>query len=114
MEVSQSTFHFTPRKAFTISGDYEYLKRAFSNLILNALQAMPNGGDLLIETLPLTLDADEESVIDVERATKIIFKDSGVGMDTETTKNIFNLFYSTKDKGTGLGLGNSSKNNRRA
>ena len=91
-------------EAFTISGDYEYLKRAFSNLILNALQAMPNGGNLLIETLPLTLDVGEESEIGVERATKIIFKDTGIGMDSETIKNLFNPFYSTKDKGTGLGL----------
>ena len=91
-------------EAFTISGDYEYLKRAFSNLILNALQAMPNGGKLYIETSPLTLDVGAESAIGVERATKIIFKDTGIGMNSETTKNLFNPFYSTKDKGTGLGL----------
>jgi signal transduction histidine kinase len=91
-------------EALTISGDYEYLKRAFSNLILNALQAMTQGGTLLIETAPLTFNTNEESIIGVERAIKVIFKDTGMGMDSETSKNIFNPFYSTKDKGTGLGL----------
>jgi two-component system sensor histidine kinase AtoS len=77
-----------------IHGDAETLYRAFSNLIINAIQAMPNGGTLSISS---KLDSSSSSV-------EIIFKDTGIGMDELTAKNIFNPFFTTKDKGVGLGL----------
>jgi two-component system sensor histidine kinase AtoS len=77
-----------------VHGDAEALYRAFSNLIINAIQAMPNGGTLCISS---KLDSSSSSV-------EIIFKDTGIGMDELTAKNIFNPFFTTKDKGVGLGL----------
>jgi two-component system sensor histidine kinase AtoS len=77
-----------------IHGDAETLYRAFSNLIINAIQAMPNGGTLSVSS---KLDSPSSSV-------EIIFKDTGIGMDELTAKNIFNPFFTTKDKGAGLGL----------
>jgi PAS domain S-box-containing protein len=77
-----------------IHGDAETLYRAFSNLIINAIQAMPNGGTLSISC---KLDSSSSSV-------EITFKDTGIGMDEITAKNIFNPFFTTKDKGVGLGL----------
>ena len=77
-----------------IHGDAETLYRAFSNLIINAIQAMPNGGTLSISS---RLDASSSSA-------EITFKDTGIGMDQTTAKNIFNPFFTTKDKGVGLGL----------
>jgi signal transduction histidine kinase len=77
-----------------IQGDAETLYRAFTNLIINAIQAMPNGGILFIST---ELDPSSSSI-------KLTFKDTGIGMDEMTTKNIFNPFFTTKDKGAGLGL----------
>jgi two-component system sensor histidine kinase AtoS len=79
---------------FPVHGDAETLYRAFSNLIINAIQAMPNGGILSISS---ALDASSSSV-------EITFKDTGIGMDETTAKNIFNPFFTTKDKGVGLGL----------
>ncbi len=77
-----------------VHGDAETLYRAFSNLIINAVQAMPNGGVLSISS---KLDSPSSSL-------EITFKDTGIGMDETTAKNIFNPFFTTKDKGTGLGL----------
>jgi PAS domain S-box-containing protein len=77
-----------------IQGDAEKLYRAFSNLVINSIQAMPDGGLLWIAS-------DQE---DSRPMIKIIFKDTGIGMDEETSKNLFNPFFTTKDKGVGLGL----------
>lgn len=77
-----------------VHGDAETLYRAFSNLIINAIQAMPNGGTLSISS---KLDSSSSWV-------EIAFRDTGIGMDENTAKNIFNPFFTTKDKGVGLGL----------
>jgi signal transduction histidine kinase len=77
-----------------VYGDAETLYRAFSNLIINAIQAMPNGGTLSISS---KLESSSSSV-------EITFRDTGIGMDETTAKNIFNPFFTTKDKGVGLGL----------
>ena len=77
-----------------VHGDAETLYRAFSNLIINAIQAMPNGGTLSISS---KLDSSSTSL-------EITFRDTGIGMDETTAKNIFNPFFTTKDKGVGLGL----------
>jgi signal transduction histidine kinase len=77
-----------------ISGDSERLYRAFSNLVINAIQAMPNGGSLTISSE----QRPSSSMVE------ITFKDRGIGMDEETAKNLFNPFFTTKDKGVGLGM----------
>jgi PAS domain S-box-containing protein len=77
-----------------LHGDGETLYRAFSNLIINAIQAMPNGGTLSISS---KLNSPSSAI-------EITFKDTGIGMDELTAKNIFNPFFTTKDKGVGLGL----------
>ena len=77
-----------------IHGDAETLYRAFSNLIINAIQAMPSGGTLSVSS---KLNASSSSA-------EITFRDTGIGMDQETVRNIFNPFFTTKDKGVGLGL----------
>ncbi len=80
-----------------IKADREMLKRVFSNLIINALQAMPCGGMLDISTGTTNKGTYHAEVF-------CILKDTGVGMNAETVENLFNPFYTTKDKGTGLGL----------
>jgi len=90
-----------------LQGDPEYLNRAFSNLIVNALQAMPQGGELEIQTGIGSLANEGNRIGEatpLPRAITILFRDNGIGMDPETQKNIFNPFYSTKEKGVGLGL----------
>ncbi|MCS7203109.1 MAG: ATP-binding protein [Thermodesulfovibrio sp.] len=75
-----------------VFADYSLLKQAIVNLLVNAYQAMPEGG---VITLSLTKDNDY---------AKIIVKDTGYGIDKEIIDRIFEPFFSTKDKGSGLGL----------
>jgi signal transduction histidine kinase len=74
----------------------DQIKQVSFNLILNAVEAMPEGGELDIIS---TLDK-ESSGTHIE----IAFKDSGVGIAPEAVDRIFDPFYTTKAKGTGLGL----------
>ena len=75
-----------------VRSDLELLKQVFMNIILNAVQAMPDGGNLEITT-GATGEYVTVSVID-----------DGEGIDPENIEKIFDPFFSTKDKGTGLGL----------
>ncbi len=74
----------------TLPLDAERFKAVVANIVLNALQAMPNGGELIVSTNTK------------ERA--IIFKDTGIGISAKNLENIFDIFYTTKSTGTGLGL----------
>jgi PAS domain S-box-containing protein len=77
-----------------VKGDEVELKEVFTNLLLNAYDAMPKGGELFIET----------KIIDKSKV-RILFKDTGVGMPEDIKNKIFNPFFTTKgDKGTGMGL----------
>jgi len=85
-----------------IAGNAEMLKQVFLNLILNALQAMPEGGNLYIETR--ISDAGSEEAIPRGSNVEISFMDTGCGIPAENTKKIFDPFFTTKGKGAGLGL----------
>lgn len=73
-------------------GDKEMVRRALLNLVINSLDVMPQGGDLVITTY------------DGHHALEIEVADSGPGLSTEQMKRLFEPFYTTKDRGTGLGL----------
>lgn len=77
-----------------ITGDPEHLQRAFLNLFLNALQAMPQGGTLTIETH----SSPENKMLYIK------IKDTGQGIKEEIQDKVFDLFFTTKKRGTGLGL----------
>jgi PAS domain S-box-containing protein len=70
------------------------LRQVFLNLITNAVQAMPSGGELYLrtETLP-------------DQRVRLIFRDTGMGIPEENVPSIFNPFFTTKDPGQGTGLG---------
>lgn len=77
-------------KPFVHSLDGERFKTVIMNIILNAIQAMPDGGEISIST-----KSDEKI---------IVIKDTGIGIPQKDLENIFDLFYTTKSSGTGLGL----------
>jgi two-component system sensor histidine kinase HydH len=77
-----------------LAADPDLLHQAFLNILLNAIQAMPEGGELTVSTQ----DAPRG------RGKEIQFQDSGEGIDPETLKKIFNPFFTTKERGSGLGL----------
>jgi CheY-like chemotaxis protein len=80
------------------------------NLYLNALQAMPGGGTLLVRTENVTIDQDQYRPYHVKAGQyiKIKITDSGVGMDERTQQRIFDPFFTTKEMGRGTGLGLAS------
>lgn len=72
--------------------DSNIIKQALLNVILNAQQAMPKGGELIVRTY----GNDENVFIDIT--------DTGVGIERDKIDKIFQVYYSTKENGTGLGL----------
>jgi signal transduction histidine kinase len=76
-----------------INGDPAMLRQAFLNLALNACQAMPTGGTLRIRGERQT-----------GRRVGIAFADTGTGIAPEHLKRIFDLYFTTKEKGSGIGL----------
>lgn len=74
--------------------DFEPMKQGILNLLLNAVQAMPNGGSL---TITAELTSSKSEVV-------LHFIDTGIGMTEETQRQIFQPFFSLRPGGTGLGL----------
>src|SRR5436190_1928883 len=82
-----------------VMADPNQLEQVFLNLTLNAVEAMPNGGELRISTGKIASEAGEASHV------RITFQDSGSGMTAEQCKLAFSsLLQTSKAKGTGLGL----------
>jgi len=75
-----------------ISGDSELLKQVFMNVLMNAVQAMSEGG-----TIEITMASNDEYA-------SVFIVDEGEGISPENVEKIFDPFFSTKDTGTGLGL----------
>jgi two-component system cell cycle sensor histidine kinase/response regulator CckA len=92
-----------------VLADRSQIEQVIINLVVNASDAMPNGGVIAIETADLELDEplrEGNSTLDAGRYVALVIKDNGSGMDESTLAHIFEPFFSTKgaDKGTGLGL----------
>ena len=90
--------------------DKAQIDQVLLNLYVNACHAMPNGGDLIIETKNAVLDAAyvRSHRISPGNFVKISITDMGIGMDESTVKRIFDPFFTTKDLASGTGLGLAS------
>ncbi len=80
-----------------ISADPDLLHRALSNLVLNAIDAMPHGGELTLRTVVLGFGEPGTGVA-------IAVSDTGSGLTPEECARLFTPYYTTKQHGTGLGL----------
>lgn len=90
-------------QAAEVDGDAGQLEQAITNLVMNAVQAMPRGG-----TLTLRVGAREATAPGGLRsldAATLAVEDAGMGMDPETLRRVFEPFYTTKPAGDGTGLG---------
>jgi len=86
-----------------VIGDPDQLQQVFLNLILNAIQSMPEGGILRLSASSKWIS--KEGLENGQRQYVVVSViDTGLGMEKEVVQNIFNPFFTTKDTGTGLGL----------
>jgi signal transduction histidine kinase len=89
VSLSASGFESLP----LVSGDATMLRQAFLNLALNACQAMPGGGQLRIAATTLP-----------GRRVEVRFEDTGLGIKPEHLERIFDLYFTTRERGSGIGL----------
>ncbi len=91
-----------------VEADSGGVEQVLLNLAVNARDAMPQGGSLLIQTRPITLDDHYcQTHVAVEPGTygMLVVRDSGIGMSQEVKDHIFEPFFTTKGMGKGTGLG---------
>ena len=95
---------------FAIEADEAQLQQALFELYLNAAEAMPDGGDLILKTTNVTHEDMKGKQYDPKPGDYVLLTitDTGVGMDKRTTELIFDPFFTTKQMGRGTGLGLAS------
>jgi len=106
--LSTSNVNYTvdiPENLWAVNADKDLLGQVFSNLIINADQAMPGGGVIELQCSNIESNKGLPDVLNPEhRYVRIRIKDQGIGIHRDQMVKIFDPYFTTKKKGSGLGL----------
>jgi len=104
-------FYITPdltREVLSINADSTYIEQIIINMVINARDAMPEGGEIIIGTENINIDENYCKLYNYAHCGKFVclsIKDTGIGMNNETIFHIFEPFFTTKEPGKAIGLG---------
>jgi two-component system cell cycle sensor histidine kinase/response regulator CckA len=87
-----------------IEADEGQISQVFNNIVINAVQAMPGGGKIIVQGTNLALEAENSLMLPPGGYVKLSFSDEGCGMPEDVRKKIFDPYFTTKSGGMGLGL----------
>jgi two-component system cell cycle sensor histidine kinase/response regulator CckA len=87
-----------------IEADEGQVSQVFNNIVINAVQAMPGGGQITVQGMNLALEAENSLMLPPGGYVKLSFSDEGCGMPEDVRRKIFDPYYTTKSGGMGLGL----------
>ena len=93
-----------PEGLWQISADKGQISQAISNLVINARQAMPEGGSLKIKLENAAISENDFSTLKLDQYVKISITDEGTGISEKHLEKIFDPYFTTKQDGSGLGL----------
>ncbi len=96
-------YHFA-NDLWKAKADKGQISQVIDNIVINANQAMPEGGKIRIKAENTTLDEKKSLPIPEGKYIKITFQDKGIGIPEEYLQKIFDPYFSTKQEGSGLGL----------
>ena len=93
-----------PGKLYTLEIDEDQINQVIHNLAINADQAMPEGGVIEVRMENITVGVNNPLSLQPGPYVRISIKDNGTGITPDNLDKIFDLYFSTKERGTGLGL----------
>jgi PAS domain S-box-containing protein len=93
-----------PETLWMVDGDEGLLRQAFANILINASQAMPNGGQIKIICENVHIDSGDMLPLKEGRYVKIEIQDQGEGIPDERLEKIFDPYFTTKESCRGMGL----------
>ena len=93
-----------PEHLWRVEADPGQISQVFQNLLINAIQAMPSGGTIKVQGENLAVEAGSNLPLAPGGYVKISVEDQGVGLPADHLTKIFDPYFTTKQKGSGLGL----------
>lgn len=93
-----------PKDLWQAEADEGQINQVINNLIINAVQAMPEGGEIIVKAENILLAEDNEFAVGAGKYVKVTISDQGIGIAQKDITSIFDPYFSTKPDGSGLGL----------